>query len=1237
MPQDRTESSSPQGGNAPASVGREVAQRTAGPLDALAGEREAFADRSRTSSIVSSLGPTEYVLEAQAEALQALLEGIWSRIAEARPRGQMRLSRALPRWIAGALRSSPALDFLDLGEPYAGGQGAPVARASPDSTAGAVETSSASELVAGDDAALATPVELRRGEDTQAATALAGSPPEVRLQLSALLRRSGHDLGRLRGLLSGTLLATLERMQRAGVSRVGLADTVLVVLNDLPPTLLPFVEALVPRLRDLIESEREPTANWCKTAGALADVLKGTQRDGGLYCANYYEELLGYILEQWRPAPPSAEAVEPGLWEVIEADSNNVAVRIGRSARDEHDAVDTKVGVVLRHCVAISAAARFAQADLAGADEHEALLAVPVWGDLARQGVVGPKRPLRHVFEVLDNMLTVSPALGVAERSLDMAYLEALGGVARAASRKANRAASTFFNAGVTLLRLAGGKKPARLAQVRTLVNGLGLCWSLRLYPGDLGAALAQGNGLECLVNLFGAATDVTPLVGDLRAVTLELADIGWRALNETGLLERNPATPERLRRSWQQLGFTPKPVRRATANVAQRLSDTGEALVEAVARTLDLGAVLETAPGEPLRTARLVAAAFETCLTSAGEADALRTQVVEQIATFARGLTEPVSTFLQLYGELHEQGGPVLASGVMSAAEWTRVRQASRLPCASAVQAVRESLAALDEATTMALTAAPIATQSPHEVALALASQGRSLRSQPAAFAQFLAGPVSDTLTALESRGAAHLELSDALVTLLHELPAPLHPLLDSVVPCLRSYIEVERTRDPRWYKALGSLGDVLRHSERERGLFGLQYYEEILAEVLAAWQARLPAAGTVDSDLWEVLSTDSNNLAARIARAQRLHGASTSPATASTMRRCIEISVSASLASQPAQVEATPSALAAIETWVLLANASSGLGQALEVLDRMVMVPGALLQWAQDEAWPYLLAWSGVARVALQRRDRAAAAFFNAAGNLMRAESRRTATPWRLVALLQAQGARWALHLHEDDIENALLTGDGLDCINGLVVALLRIEPRPAALHERLVDLVRAALGAVQAAGGVLRVPAALLLLQSAEKLKVTPDARAARERAWPQLADAVDALNEALVADLARTPSTTDEALEDTAGLVEDAFLAWFFGNDEAQRSRVRQQAIGYVTEMTVCTQDPVRTFVDNYAALAALGGPVLAAGLVDRTAWEQAQRSGQQPCDALGPALRAAVHAFATSEGAPAPSV
>lgn len=182
---------------------------------------------------------------------------------------------------------------------------------------------------------------------------------------------------------------------------------------------------------------------------------------------------------------------------------------------------------------------------------------------------------------------------------MQLAFWECGSAIVRSAmTRRRAEAPSSWFNAGVSLLRARrqrNAPEPSTIRRARVIVNALGVWWALEsTNAGDLRVSMVENDGIDCAVNMMGAiselfceesddyATDRLHAIGDqLRAMRALLPgsvrdflrlDGSFQSLNWTELEKLPPVDLAELQRT--VAGFFGDFVRRHFSELADEVQD---------------------------------------------------------------------------------------------------------------------------------------------------------------------------------------------------------------------------------------------------------------------------------------------------------------------------------------------------------------------------------------------------------------------------------------------------------------------------------------------------------------------------------------------------------------------------------------------------------------------------------------------------------------------------------------
>jgi hypothetical protein len=294
-----------------------------------------------------------------------------------------------------------------------------------------------------------------------------------------------------------------------------------------------------------------------------------------------------------------------------------------------------------------------------------------------------PVKALLHMANIAGGWQYLHPAVVGASLDHDVRWLMVLEATAGAVGTRLYpredypRIAAAFFNAGISVLRLGR----VEWADARMGLNALGLLWSLRIAEGDAMLALADYNGLDCAVNLYGAAAQVAGLGEPTMATLRQLASV--LAPMEETLPSQKQIEYERLRGSWRELRLrpgaagpaNPKALWTAVSELVRVcFPKSGETIVgddvgrSAEATATEVASLLRGILGEQLYQQNL-----EGLLELASKVVALSADTGE--------------AWLRLYGDLAPREndplgrGPLVEAGIVGPDEWRRLAETSTTP----------------------------------------------------------------------------------------------------------------------------------------------------------------------------------------------------------------------------------------------------------------------------------------------------------------------------------------------------------------------------------------------------------------------------------------------------------------------------------------------------------------------------------------------------------------------------
>lgn len=347
-----------------------------------------------------------------------------------------------------------------------------------------------------------------------------GTAAEVQLQAVACARQVGSDPRIVRTLLQFILARTMIRLEaERSSSAEDRVDTVVAVLaasRNLTPTL--SFRRLVARLRATLDEQETDRRGdgYYLTWSILGDLLsRHDDRDCERQASVYYHEVLCSQIEllQKSDGPPSNP-----MKERTRVGANNMAAYIGRKLRDDEGLRKEVRDAARSMRLKLSRLATACSIAVVNHPQSERELAAVAVSDLCFLETENGPRFSEASVVAIDELMR-NPMTGAGADPLEYfqwAFNEAAAALARLALKdRFPDAPGSFFNSGVSLLRLSGAIKLGGtsseanpwVAYVRVLTNGLGLWWSL-MAPEDWEDALEKRDGLDCAVNLMGAIVD---------------------------------------------------------------------------------------------------------------------------------------------------------------------------------------------------------------------------------------------------------------------------------------------------------------------------------------------------------------------------------------------------------------------------------------------------------------------------------------------------------------------------------------------------------------------------------------------------------------------------------------------------------------------------------------------------------------------------------------------------------
>jgi hypothetical protein len=556
----------------------------------------------------------------------------------------------------------------------------------------------------------------------QPSTRLAGTAEEVRLQLFDAFLAARGDPKALFLFTRGTLAnALLDLQVRLKCTPVQVVDTALFMLRQYPPPFAGFMPAIATQMRYTIETSRQCNSDWLATCSSLGDLLgMGQNYEASCRSVVYYHEALCGLWRDWSDGAPRPEPERRTQVHILSVTGNNLAAELGRIIQTrgrprEAAAMREQAAVVVRRLARCSIGAALQQptADLASLD-LTSLRELPLFQAFNYEFGSPPWEKFILMIRELANNSLANP---LPEDSTQVAYFEACAGVLRVALGEADRAASSFFNAGVSLLRAREQGSPRRqFALARLLLNTFGLQWALVLNSQDIRVALTTGDGMDCAVNLFGAAVDVSTVPPGLKpeaknAIANLAGVVGdmESQLVPDGLVESMEFG--RLRRSWDRLGLSVEP-RRSTldtwVDICTRIIQAVETeLFPAKAQLADAGSgnaselAVSSDVKSPEKTSFDMAAAMRSTaiLTRRIFEESLfedprpqRDELWQVLGEMAKQMDDPVGMFQAAYAPYMEGAGadelgsshasPLIDAGIVTQEQWSAFWNSRMVPC---------------------------------------------------------------------------------------------------------------------------------------------------------------------------------------------------------------------------------------------------------------------------------------------------------------------------------------------------------------------------------------------------------------------------------------------------------------------------------------------------------------------------------------------------------------------------
>lgn len=295
-----------------------------------------------------------------------------------------------------------------------------------------------------------------------------------------------------------TLVPLVVDMERDDYdTSIGRADTVLTTLIRLPVLRADlnweFYGELLQSVRE--EVDRLNDRDSYVTVGGIGDMLTASNRYSLVLADRCHNDVLTRIREGL--ADPS----DTEDWQtLLDGTLNNMCANAMRWERSD----DAKtVAPSSKNNLTRDAALGHQVAVAAGLHEDMSL-DIEIRSEFLKS-CLAPQTPSALTLRAcaVDRMMMV-PSL-VRVKSKFGSFLTAiLAATARIELGKRDRAGSSFFNAGVELLRW-DESKAGQIGRSRSIVNALGLLAAAWASRGEFPACLAVYDGDDCLVNLFGA------------------------------------------------------------------------------------------------------------------------------------------------------------------------------------------------------------------------------------------------------------------------------------------------------------------------------------------------------------------------------------------------------------------------------------------------------------------------------------------------------------------------------------------------------------------------------------------------------------------------------------------------------------------------------------------------------------------------------------------------------------
>lgn len=394
-----------------------------------------------------------------------------------------------------------------------------------------------------------------------AARGLFGSLEQVALEAELRMSALESDPAGMRKYLQSVMPPTVQRLIRQETDPEKVVDLVMTLALKRRRAVTEQSRLLAWHLYHHLRKKKELNAGSFQTWAAIGDLVSGDQdpelRGEAVF---YYEGMLHAVAE-------STFELDDRLLSGIEGASNNMCGAISRMS-DARE-VETADKVMNETHRISTIAARLRQQ---GGDEERAHA---MWAGLG--GLGDAQLGLPHI-RMLANMMHMpiswrhasreaeEVSHGLLDSHLCMAVMETMAAAARIVlGRDVDEIVQTFFNAGVSLLRLSREGTPderKHLLGSRIALNVAGLGWSLRQVNSaeSLIRSLSKNHGMSCLVNMLGATSDSLGPMGNQSQLSRDaLAGLvsSLSVVQKLGLPAAHAFNRDffRIRMSMQQIG----------------------------------------------------------------------------------------------------------------------------------------------------------------------------------------------------------------------------------------------------------------------------------------------------------------------------------------------------------------------------------------------------------------------------------------------------------------------------------------------------------------------------------------------------------------------------------------------------------------------------------------------------------------------------------------------------------